>query len=185
MRVWDKRPEDGLDDWIYRIEFRMPIGDSKNQNFSLFTFHFSFLFRYLTTLLVLLILSGCGSDIPQRATAAAPHGGVLVALENLAYLELVLDAHAGKMTAYLLNHDLKTPWPIEQDEIELRVRADQDAFLVRLKADLSTGLSQGNSKFLAGSDRLKGTHTFKGVLSTIGIGTRQLTEIEFDYQRQP
>ena len=185
------RPEDGLDDWIYRIQFKIPIGDSKNQNtasfinLSLFTYHFSFLSRYLTTLLVLLILSGCGSDIPQRNTAAAPHGGVLVALENLAYWELVLDAYTAKITAYLLNHDLKTAWPIEQDEIELRVRAEQDAFLVKLKPDLSTGLSQGNSKFLAGFDRLKGTHRFKGVLSTIGIGTRQLTEIEFDYHRLP
>ena len=103
----------------------------------------------------------------------APHGGTLVEIGEHAYnLELVRDAAAGKLTAYLLDGHAENFVRIAAPSIELVALADGQRRPLSLKAvaNPSTGETVGNtSQFEAQADWLKSAGELPGTIETIEI----------------
>jgi hypothetical protein len=131
----------------------------------------------LTTLLVLL--PSCSR--PESASGGhvhrAPHGGTLVEIGQHAYnLELVHDAAAGKLTAYVLDGHAENFIRIATPAIELVAftGGEKRPLTLRAVANSATGETVGDtSQFEAQADWLKNTSEFPGEVASIEIrGTR-------------
>ena len=116
----------------------------------------------------------------------APHGGTLVVLgDELAHLELVLDAETGKLTAYVLDGEAENPIRLEQEEIEMKIGdGGKDYSTLKLKAvpNVLTGETAGDSsEFSVQSDRFKGIERFGAVITSITIKGKKFGEVEFGF----
>ena len=136
------------------------------------------------SLLVALMLAGFGCSKKHDHGSAsgghahtAPHGGTLVEIGQHAYnLELVRDAAAGKLTAYVLDGHAENFVRIAAASIELTAITGGERRTLSLKpvANPATGETIGNtSQFEAQADWLKSTGEFPGTISLLEIkGTR-------------
>ncbi|MDX2033773.1 MAG: hypothetical protein SF339_24065 [Blastocatellia bacterium] len=159
----------------------------------------------LVILVLALFLSGCGSSpseskpsaaSPSPTVAAAtseaehahsaPHGGMLVEFgEEFAHLEIVLDAAAGRLTAYALDGEAEASVRVKQPAIEIAVKKPA-ATVVKLGgvANGLTGETAGDtSEFTGQSDALKGQAEFEGVIKTISIKGRSFTNVAFQFPK--
>lgn len=125
----------------------------------------------------------CGADepmpvaqtVPAEATPsaaadshghAAPHGGTLLELgEHVGFLEFVLDAGAGTLTAYVLDGGAEQAVRIPQPTILVTFDApkalDSQTLTLAARANVLTGESEGDtSEFVLTHPALKGQTAF-------------------------
>ena len=133
--------------------------------------------RRLALVLVCVGLVACGATEPTPPTPptspaadvhahAAPHGGTLVELgEHFGFLEFVLDAGAGTLTAYVLDGGAEQAVRIPQPTIVVTFDAPPalggQALTLTAKASVLTGETVGDtSEFVVTHPALKGQTTF-------------------------
>lgn len=142
-------------------------------------------------LLLTVTFSGCGRHESSHDghshvhVHTAPHGGTLVALGSHAYnLELVPDAAAGKLTAYILDGHAENFIRIKAPAFEAvaTVNGEQRPLVFKAVANTATGETVGDtSQFEAEADWLKSTASFAGVVTTLDIRGNTFTSIAFKF----
>jgi hypothetical protein len=133
-----------------------------------------------------LALASTAPAEQSRHRHEAPHGGTLVALgDELAHLELVLDADSGELTAYVLDGEAERGLPIAQDAIALRIAAgDAAPFAVRLAAveNVLTGETVGRtSQFAARDPRLQGLAQFEATIDRLALKGQVFENVRFAF----
>ena len=131
----------------------------------------------------------------------APHGGTLVVFGNeFAHLELVLDAKAGKLTAYVLDGEAEKAVRIQQKEFELETKvlkkkssaggdgSEVSLAIVRVKlkavSSALTGEKEGDSSQFEGQDAaLKDAPDFDAVLKAITIKGKEFKDVKFNFPK--
>ena len=122
-------------------------------------------------------------DHDKHEAAGAPHKGELVEVgEEVAHLELVLDAETGKLTAYVLDAAGKKDVTVAMTELKLQFAAGKkgslpaDGFqdLVLKAVDAKDGKA---SQFSGTSDKLKGVKEFTGVFASLKVGEKPVDNI--------
>jgi hypothetical protein len=131
---------------------------------------------------LLLSFAGCGGrESSSRGGGGhshqAPHGGTLVEVGQHAYnVELVRDATAGKLTAYVLDGHAENFIRIAAPSFELIAitGGERKPLTMRAVANPATGETVGNtSQFEAQADWLKSVAEFPGLITSIDIrGTK-------------
>lgn len=134
--------------------------------------------RWIAGLTLLIGLVGCSKSPDHAASGGghahrAPHGGTLVEIGQHAYnLELVRDAAAGKLTAYVLDGHAENFIRIKAPTIELIAFAGGERRPLSLKAVANsvTGETVGDtSQFEAQADWLKSIGEFAGTIPSVEI----------------
>ena len=112
---------------------------------------------------------------------SAPHGGALIELgEEFAHLELVLDAAAGKLTAYALDSEAEKSVRLKQPEIEITVNGM--AYQLKGVANSLTGeTANDTSEFSGQIEALKGQIMFTGTIKTVAIIGRTFRNVAFKF----
>lgn len=118
----------------------------------------------------------------------APHGGLLVELgEHFANLEFVLDAEAGKLTAYAFDGCVEESVRLAQESIAVTITPKgDDAEAVELVLEgvesALTGEKKGDtSQFEASHAVLKGLKAFHGKIATVEILGQTFENVEFEF----
>ena len=130
--------------------------------------------------------------VPAAATPAkhehkAPHGGTPVVLgHELYHLELVRDAAAGKLSAYLLDGEMenfiRTAAPAL--EIVATVAGAQQTLTLAAVANPATGETVGNTAlFEAQADWLKTAATFDATLTTLTVRGTAFAAVPFNFPK--
>lgn len=129
----------------------------------------------------LLTLGGCGQHESSASGSGhvhrAPHGGTLVEVGQHAYnLELVRDATAGRLTAYVLDGHAENFIRIAMPAFDLVAftGGERKTLTLRAVANTATGETVGDtSQFEAQADWLKNVAEFPGTVTTLEIrGTK-------------
>jgi hypothetical protein len=138
--------------------------------------------RFLLAALLLFTVAGCSKSGSNPAahgghTHVAPHGGVLVALGDHAYnLELVRDAGAGKLTAYLLDGHAENFVRLSVPSFDLVAiyGGEKRTLAMKAVANPATGETVGNtSQFESEADWLKKASEFPASIPVLEIkGTK-------------
>lgn len=148
----------------------------------------------LTTLLICGILAGCGQRQPDAAAPATaqkeehhpPHGGTLVKLGDDVYcVELVLDASAGKMQAYIFDGELENYVRIamESFEVTAKLPGREEILLFKAVATNATGEKAGDTAlFEAQADWLKKETRFDAVLKQITVKGQTFQNVAFNFR---
>lgn len=143
----------------------------------------------LLNVLALTLWTGCGEKA-EKSTGhhhhhEAPHGGTVVALDHdIASVEFVLDAAAGKLTAYILGPHLDgfVRLPVESFEVAAEVAGQPQPLLFKAVANPATGEKVGDSaQFEAQADWLKTAKSFKGSIRKLPVRGRSYDTVNFDF----
>ena len=139
--------------------------------------------------------SSC-SKSPAPASAAAPvakhehkapHDGTPVVLGHEAYhVELVRDAAAGKLTAYVLDGEMEEfiRTKAATFEVVATVGGAKQTLTFRAVANAATGETVGNSsQFEAQADWLKTTATFDATLTALEIKGTTFAAVAFNFPK--
>ena len=117
----------------------------------------------------------------------APHGGTPVVLGHEAYhVELVRDAAAGKLTAYVLDGEMEEFIRVKSATFEVvaTVASAKQTLTFHAVANAATGEIVGNtSQFEASADWLKTTATFDATLTALEIKGTAFTAVAFNFPR--
>ena len=140
-------------------------------------------------ILALAVWSGCGEKAAEPAAHhhhhEAPHGGTAVALDHeIANVEFVLDAAAGKLTAYILGAHLDgfVRLPVESFEVAAVVAGQPQPLLFKAVGNTATGEKPGDtSQYEAQADWLKTAKTFKGTIRSLTVRGKQYDGVAFDF----
>ena len=153
-----------------------------------------FLFS-LAALVIAFVFSGCSKSTPATAAPETPakhehhppHGGTPVVLGDEAYhLELVRDAGAGKLTAYVLDSEMEEFIRVKAATFEVvaTVAGAKQTLTFRAVANAATGETIGNSsQFEAQADWLKSTATFDGSLTSLEIKGTAFAAVAFNFPK--
>ncbi len=144
-----------------------------------------------------LLVGGCGggkkpSSDPDVAAPQAiehhhhpPHGGTPVVLGNeLYHLELVRDAAAGKLQAFVLDGEMEnfvrcSPATFE---VTATVASEKRPLVFRAIADPATGEKVGDTAlFEAQAEWLKTISRFDGVLTSLAIQGSTFANVSFNF----
>jgi hypothetical protein len=135
----------------------------------------------------------CSRPPPAPATPAAkhahqaPHGGTPVVLGNEAcHLELVRDAAAGKLTAYVLDGEMENFLRVKAASFEVVASGgvEKRVLLFRAVANAATGEAVGDtSQFEAQADWLKAIATFDATLTSLEIRGTPFTAVAFNFPK--
>jgi hypothetical protein len=138
-----------------------------------------------------LLLGSCTKPPPPPAAVPAkhehkpPHGGTAVVLGTEIYhLELVRDAAAGKVQAYVLDGELENFIRIAQPEIIIQVTEPASAGRLVLHAvgSPATGETVGDTSLFEGqADWLKTTGTFDGSVQQVTIKGTAFSAVTFNF----
>lgn len=139
--------------------------------------------RLVATMLLLAMFVGCGKGGGHSHGGGhahkAPHGGTLVEVGDHAYnLELVRDAAAGKLTAYVLDGHAENFVRIKAPAIEAvaTVGAEPRPLTLRAIANAATGETVGDSsQFEVQADWLKTAPNFDVTVLSIEIRGSKFT----------
>jgi hypothetical protein len=141
------------------------------------------------------LLTGCSrqSDIPPAQAAAhkhehvPPHHGTPVVLGQEEYhLELVLDAPAGKLQAYVLDGELEKFIRLEQPSFEVTASFSnrQETLIFAAVPNNATGETVGDtSLFEAQAAWLKSVGTFDAVLKRLKVRTSIYQNVAFNFPK--
>ncbi len=142
------------------------------------------------------ILGGCSKsatpaavsvETPAKHEHHPPHGGTAVVLGNEAYhLELVRDAAAGKLTAYVLDGEMEEFIRVKAATFEAvaTVAGAKQTLTFQAVANAATGETVGNSsQFEASADWLKTTATFDGMLTALEIKGTTFSDVAFNFPK--
>jgi hypothetical protein len=139
--------------------------------------------------LALALGSGCGEKAAEPSGHhhhhEAPHGGTVVALDHeIINVEFVLDAAAGKLTAYMLGGHLDgfVRLGVESFEVAAEVNGQPQPLLFKAVANAATGEKVGNtSQFEAQADWLKTAKAFKGTIRKLDVRGKTFQGVAFDF----
>ena len=115
----------------------------------------------------------------------APHGGTLVELGNeFAHVELVRDADAGSLTAYVLDGEAEESVRVKQPLLTLVIRNTPNGAIEHLelaaRADVLTGETVGDtSEFSVTSPSLRGRSALKGSIDDITVKGEDFRNVPF------
>ena len=126
-----------------------------------------------------------GHDHGHEHAHHAPHHGSLTMLgEHVAQIELVVDADAGKIEAYVLDGEAEHPLTVDQGDLELVVTLPHATEPLTLKLAPADAEKQQDG-FVATSDRLIGAKAFKATLTSLKIKdqTHEKIAVEFDAKK--
>lgn len=149
----------------------------------------SLVFFLVTSLLVLAACSKppAAPDAVAKHEHHAPHDGTPVVLGNEAYhLELVRDAVAGKLTAYVLDGEMEAFIRVKPATFEVvaTVAGTTQTLTFHAVANAATGELIGNSsQFEAAADWLKTTATFDGTLTALEIKGATFSAVAFNFPK--
>ena len=140
------------------------------------------------------ICTGCGkattpeqTGTPGKHQHVAPNGGTPVALgEDDYHLELVLDAAAGTMQAYVLDGEMEGYVRVAAPSFEVVAKqTNGDVGLVfAAVANRATGETVGyTSQFAAQADWLKTVKTFDGVLKVLTVKGKVFKNVAFNFPK--
>lgn len=161
-------------------------------------------FAFLTTALLLTVAVGCRDandshghshdgenahrhDAGHGHDHAPPHGGtpVVVAADQF-HLELVLDATAGKMQAYVLDGHLESYVQVPETNfvIVAKVGGSTEQLSFQRAPDPASGTVPAKSLlFEAQAEWLKSIKEFEGNIPTITLGGKTFTNISFAFPK--
>lgn len=151
-------------------------------------------FFCLLSLVISAAFSGCAKQSPSAPSGPpaghehhAPHGGTAVELGEEAYhLEFVLDASAGRLTAYVLDGEMENFIRVRAPSFEIiaTLGAEKRPLLFRAAANPATGETAGDtSQFEAQADWLKNTPVFDAVLTRLEIRGTTFTAVAFNFPK--
>lgn len=112
----------------------------------------------------------------------APHHGSLTMLgDHVAQIELVVDAEAGKLEAYILDGEAEKALTVDQKELELSVTLPEAKEPLALKL-APIDAAKPEEGFAVQNDGLKGAKALTGTLASLKIGekTHEKIAVEFD-----
>ena len=144
-------------------------------------------------ILTALLCAACGDDVhePAPAAATAKHdhqplrGGRLVEIgEHVAQVEIVHDAEAGTLTAYVMNGHASRAVRLPARSLPVRIEAAGEEFALELKpvADALTGETVGDtSRFEIRADLLERIRSFRGVIVELHVFDRVFRDVAFTY----
>lgn len=144
--------------------------------------------------LLLLALGACSKPAePQHAAPsarhehAAPHGGTLVEIGEHAFnLELVRDAAAGRLSAYVFDGHVENFVRLKAPSFEViaTVGGEKRPLTFRAVANPATGETVGDTaQFDAEADWLKNTAVFDAVIPTLTIKGATFPAVAFNFPK--
>jgi hypothetical protein len=148
----------------------------------------------MTLISALWALAGCGertSSAPPSGTVhqfkgAPPHGGTPVVIGENYRMELVLDAPAGRMEAYILDDDFENFVRIAMESFEMTARLPgrEEVLVFKAVANHATGETVGDSSmFEAQADWLKTEKSFDAVLKQVTVRGTTYSNISFNFPK--
>jgi hypothetical protein len=124
---------------------------------------------------------------PHKHEHNPPHGGTPVVLGDEAYhLEFVLDAAAGKLSAYVLDGEMENfvRCSVGSFEVTATIRGAPKPLIFQAVANPATGETiNETSLFEARADWLKATKEFDAVLTSIAIRGSTFSDVEFNFPK--
>lgn len=131
----------------------------------------------------------------QAHEHTAPHGGALIELgEEVAHIELVLDAATGELTAYVLDGEAEAPVRIAAPALTIHLAAGQPSpgqgviadadrsIALTAVANPLTGESQGDtSEFRGRSAVLRGAVGFEATIVRVEVRGQTFEGVRFRY----
>jgi hypothetical protein len=130
-------------------------------------------------------LAGTASDPVRPHQHRPPHGGTPIVLgDEQFHMELVRDAAAGTLRAYILDGELEDFIRIGAKAFTLQVERDgrKDTLAFRPVADLATGETVGDtSLFEARADWIRRTDRFKGNIINLPIRDQVFRAVAFGF----
>jgi hypothetical protein len=141
------------------------------------------------------LVAGCSKPAPVTATAAAvpkhehkpPHHGTPVVLGDEVYhVELVRDAAAGRLQAYVFDGELENFIRSGEHglEIDAVVNGQPQMLVLAPVANPATGETVGDTALFEGqADWLKGTKEFDATLKTITIRGSTFADVKFNFPK--
>ena len=156
-------------------------------------------FACLTTALLLTVAVGCrdsssshghsheGENADSHDDHAPPHGGTpVVVADDKFHLELVLDATAAKMQAYVLDGHLEGYVQVPETSFALVAKAggkEEQLTFQRAPEPASGKVPEKSSLFEAQAEWLKATKAFDGSIPTITLNGTTFTNISFSFPK--
>lgn len=150
-------------------------------------------FLGLLLLVPLALVIGCtkqatgpaASDHPTKHEHHPPHGGTPIVLgDEIYHVELVLDAAAGQLQAYVFDGELENfiRSSVPSFEITAIVNGQPQTLVLRAVPNPATGETVGDtSLFETQADWLKTTKTFDGTLKSITIRGTTFSDVKFNF----
>jgi hypothetical protein len=137
------------------------------------------------------VLAGCGGSTPSAPPAKSqlhkdvpPHGGTPVALGEDYRLELVLDAPAGKLDAYVFDGEFENFVRINAESFQVTAHLPGGGQILAFKAvpNAATGETVGDtSMFETQADWLKTQKSFDAVLQQLTVKGATYTNVAFNF----
>jgi hypothetical protein len=143
-----------------------------------------------------LLLAGCGRKAAGPAAGepahfhqnVPPHGGTPVALGDDYCLELVRDADAGTLSAYVLDDEMEEfiRLPAPTLPLLVRVGGEDRPLVLAAVANSGTGETVGDTAlFQAQADWLKTTAGFTGTVQSVTVRGTTFTGVHFSFPAPP
>lgn len=141
----------------------------------------------------LAVVAGCGKHEHSSSGGGhhheSPHGGTAVELgDHEAHLDVVLDAAAGKLTAYVMDAHAENfvRIPAESFEIIAKLPAGETVLALKAVANAASGEKVGDtSQFEAQSDALKGVAGFDAELKQLTVRGKTYSKVPFHAGKSP
>jgi hypothetical protein len=116
-----------------------------------------------------------------------PHGGTPVELgEEEYHVELVLDASAGKLQAFIMDGELENFVRLPEDSFEIvaRLPGKEEILTLKAVANNATGETVGDTAlFEAQADWLKTTPAFNAVIKELAVRGNKYQSIVFSFPK--
>jgi hypothetical protein len=140
------------------------------------------------------VLTGCSQHVPPAAPSDAshqfkgvpPHGGTPVVIGENYRMELVLDAPAGRLDAYILDDDFENfvRTTMESFEMTTRLPGREQTLAFKAIANNATGETIGDtSMFEAQADWLKTEKKFDAVLKQVTVHGTTYSNVTFNFPK--
>jgi hypothetical protein len=148
----------------------------------------------LNLALAAALCAGCSPSGGTTKTEAVhkhehkpPHGGTPVELGDEEYhVELVRDAAAGKLQAFIFDGELETfvRIPAKSISVSAKVAGKEEPLLFHAVPNAATGETVGDTAlFEARADWLKTTPEFEAVLREVTVRAKTYTNISFNFPK--
>jgi hypothetical protein len=146
----------------------------------------------LALALAFALSAGCSrtptaADEPHKHEHHPPHGGTPVVLGDETYhLELVLDARAGTLQAYVLDGEMEDfiRSAVPSIEIDATVNGATVPLVLAAVPNTATGETVGDTSLFEGrADWLRTAKEFDAVLRTITVRGTTFTDVKFNFPK--
>ena len=150
--------------------------------------------RILSALLMFVLLSAPGcrgrradehAVAPRKHEHKPPHGGTPVVLgEEEYHIELILDAAAGNMLAYVMDGELENFVRVTNETFQVEVKTQPQPLLFKAVSNTATGETLGDtSSFETQSEWLKTNRNFDAVLKTLTVKGKKYENVPFNFPK--